>query len=483
MEKVKPRILPQSLEAEQALLGCLLIDKECSSTIFGEIDRDDFYSEANAIIFDSMKELYLKSNPIDYVTLSDVILSNNLVDKTGGLEYISSLTSVLPSAANFKNYVSIVKTKSVLRKLIQAGQNIVNTGFESQDLTEAIATAEKSVFDLSKEQDISSLTAIGITLNEVIARMDQIYRDPESLQGLKTGFHKLDEMTNGLQKSDLILIAARPGVGKTSFGMNIVSNVALNGGRVAVFNLEMPKIQLAQRVLCNAANVSMKKAKNGKLSKEEWDAIIQAKKKLAETKIYIDDSSLNTPVEILSKCRRLQREQGLDLILIDYLQLMQSSKKGRDVNRQQEVSEFSRSLKILARELDVPVIVLSQLSRATETRADHRPILSDLRESGAIEQDADIVMFLYKPEMYNDVEIKDGEQSICELIIAKHRNGELDTIKLKWIGEITSFKNLDFDANKESLLRTAPKAKKSENQLSDSDAPPEMESVDFDAIF
>lgn len=483
MEKVKPRILPQSLEAEQAVLGCLLIDKDCASTIFAELDREDFYSQANAIVFDEMKSLYLKNVPIDYVTLSDVVLSKNLVDKMGGLEYLSGLTTVLPSAANFKNYTSIVKTKSVLRKLIKAGQDIVNTGFETQELTDAIAAAEKSVFDLSKEQDISSLTEIGITLNDVISKMDQAFRDPTSLQGLKSGFAKLDEITNGLQKSDLILIAARPGVGKTSFGMNIVSNVALSGGRVAVFNLEMPKSQLAQRILCSVANVSMKKSKQGKLSKDEWDAIIQAKKKLSETQIFIDDSSLNTPVEILSKCRRLQREQGLDLILIDYLQLMTMGSKGKDSNRQQEVSEISRSLKILARELDVPVIVLSQLSRAVESRADHRPILSDLRESGAIEQDADIVMFIYKPEMYNDVEIKDGEQSICELIIAKHRNGELDTVKLKWIGEITSFKNLDFDANKASLLKTAPKGKQAENQLSDNDAPPDIEEVDFESIF
>lgn len=479
MEKVKPRILPQSLEAEQAVLGCLLIDKECAPAIFGEIDRDDFYSESNAIIFGAMKDLYLKNSPIDYVTLSDVILTNNLVDKTGGLEYISSLTTVLPSAANFKNYANIVKTKSVLRKLIKAGQTIVNTGFESQDLTEAIASAEKNVFDLSKEQDISSLTEIGITLNDVIAKFDKVFRDPESLKGLKTGFTKLDEITNGLQKSDLILLAARPGVGKTSFAMNIVSNVALNGGKVAVFSLEMPKIQIAQRTLCSIANVSMKKAVQGKLNKDEWDAIIQAKKKLAETKIFVDDSSLNTPVEILSKCRRLQRENGLDLIMIDYLQLMTSGSKSKDANRQQEVSEMSRSLKILARELNVPVILLSQLSRAVESRQNHRPQLSDLRESGAIEQDADIVLFIYKPEMYNDVEIKDGEQDICELIIAKHRNGELDTVKLKWVGEITSFKNLDYEAK--PGVNTHSK-KLSENQLSDNDAPPEFESVNFDDI-
>ncbi len=479
MEKVKPRILPQSLEAEQAVLGCLLIDKECTPSIFGEIDKDDFYSESNSIIFNTMKSLYLKNNPIDYVTLSDAILTNNLVDKTGGLEYISSLTTVLPSAANYKNYVNIVKTKSVLRKLIKAGQTIVNTGFESQDLTDAIATAEKSVFDLSKEQDISSLTEIGITLNDVIAKFDKVFRDPESLKGLKTGFTKLDEITNGLQKSDLILLAARPGVGKTSFAMNVVANVALSGGKVAVFSLEMPKIQIAQRTLCSIANVSMKKAVQGKLNKDEWDAIIQAKKKLAETKIYIDDSSLNTPVEILSKCRRLQRESGLDLIMIDYLQLMTSGNKSKDVNRQQEVSEISRSLKILARELNVPVILLSQLSRAVESRQNHRPILSDLRESGAIEQDADIVLFIYKPEMYNDVEIKDGEQDICELIIAKHRNGELDTVKLKWIGEITSFKNLDYELKP---MGNKTNAKSSENQLSDNDAPPEIEAVNFDDI-
>lgn len=478
MEEIKPRILPQSLEAEQAVLGCLLIDKDCAPIIFEELNKDDFYSRGNSTLFETMKELFVKSSPIDYVTLSNAVLTNNLVDKVGGLEYITSLTTVLPSAANFKNYVSIVKTKSVLRKLITAGQNIVNTGYNKDDLTEAIAEAEKAVFDLSKEQDISSLTEIGKTLNEVITRFDMAYRDPSSLMGLRTGYTQLDEITNGLQKSDLILLGARPSVGKTSFAMNIVTNVALDGGRVAVFSLEMPKIQIAQRVLCSIAGVSMKKAVKGEISKADWDAIVQAKKKLADTKIFVDDSSLNTPVEILSKCRRMQREMGLDLVMIDYLQLMNNNKKSKDSNRQQDVSDMSRALKIMARELNVPVILLSQLSRDTEKRQDHRPVLSDLRESGAIEQDADIVLFLHNPARYNDVEIKDGEQNVVELIIAKHRNGELGTIKLKWIGEITSYKNLEYNAN---ATPNAPKRK--ENELSDNDAPPEIEAVNFNDIF
>ncbi len=478
LKKEKLRVLPQSLESEQAVLACLLIDKDCAPTIFEQLEPSDFYSNTNALLFETMKELFSKNSPVDYVTVSNAVLTNNLVDKTGGLDYITNLTSVLPSAANYLSYVYILKEKSVLRKLITAGNSIVNTGYTSNDLTEALAEAEKAVFDLSKEQDISSLTEIGKTLNEVINRFDLAYRDPNSLVGLRTGFTKLDEITNGLQKSDLILLAARPGVGKTSFAMNVVTNVALNGGKVAVFSLEMPKIQIAQRALCSIAGVSMKKAQKGQLNKEEWDAIVQAKKKLADAKIFVDDSSLNTPVEILSKCRRMQRETGLDLVMIDYLQLMTVKNKNKDSSRQQDVSDLSRSLKVMARELNIPVILLSQLSRASETRQNHRPILSDLRESGAIEQDADIVLFIYKPEMYNDVEIKDGEQNVCELIIAKHRNGELDTVKLKWVGEITSFKNLEYNANATS---SAPKRK--ENELSDSDAPPEMESVDFNDIF
>lgn len=260
---------------------------------------------------------------------------------------------------------------------------------------------------------------------------------------MATGFKDLDRLTNGLQNSDLILLAARPGVGKTSFAMNVVTNIAITQKkRCAIFSLEMPKTQLAQRALCSVACVSMAKALKGELSVDEWKAIWAANKKLVEAGLYIDDSSMNTPIDILSKCRRLKREGGLDLVMIDYLQLMNSGGKVKD-NRQQEISEITRYLKIAARELDVPIIVLSQLSRAVETRKDHRPVLSDLRESGSIEQDADIVMFIYKAEMYNDVPNED-EPGVCELNIAKHRNGSLDTIKLRWFGEYTTFTDIDF---------------------------------------
>ena len=454
--KVKERVLPHSIEAEQSVLGCVLIDQDASMNILSELKPDDFYVEAHRIVFEAMYNVYSHNSPVDFVTLTDELEKNNMLESVGGAEYIATLTNIVPSSSNYKHYSDIVKRNGVLRRLINASNNIINNCFEAQSMQDAISFAEKSIFDISQNEDRSSLLHINTATNEVLAKFETIQKDRESLRGLPTGIYGLDKITNGLQNSDLILIAARPGVGKTSLAMNIVNNAAIKGGAsVAVFNLEMPRVQLAQRSICSLAFVSMEKALKGELNVQEWKALWAASDKLNKAKIFVDDSSLNTPVDILSKCRRLKAEHGLDLVMIDYLQLMSSGGKSKD-NRQQEVADMSRGLKIMARELNVPVIVLSQLSRAVESRQGKVPVLSDLRESGAIEQDADIVMFIHKPDIPADAPEELKRNPICEIIIAKHRNGALGEVKVKWVGNITTFVNLERDANEQSLDELAP---------------------------
>lgn len=438
------RIIPHSIEAEQSVLGCNLIDENAVLQIMNMLKTEDFYTEAHKTIFEAMSKIYGANKPIDFVTLTDELERQGLLEAVGGIDYITTLTNILPSTANFKHYCDIVKRDSILRKLIRAGQEIIEKAYDN-DEENILAFAEKSVFDISQEEDFSNLTPISQSLPKVLEKFEK----GGLSKGVTTGLSGLDKITNGLQKSDLILLAARPSVGKTSLAMNIVNNAALLGhNKVAVFSLEMPKEQIAQRSLCSISGVSMEKALSGKLEKSDWKALWEGNKKLSEAKIFIDDSSMNTAVDILSKCRRLKRESGLDLIMIDYLQLMSSS-RSRGENRQQEISEITRNLKIAARELQVPIILLSQLSRDIEKREGHKPVLSDLRESGAIEQDADIVMFIHNPSKYGDSKI-DEAPNICELIIAKHRNGSLDSIKLKWIPEITTF----VDANKTNEVRS-----------------------------
>lgn len=440
--KKNVKMMPHSIEAEQAVLGCVLIDENVPLQVMSVLKEEDFYLESHSQIFSAMNSIYNTNRPVDFVTLSDELDKTGVLEGVGGIEYITLLTNVVPSSANYLHYVDIVKRDSVLRKLIASGQKIIENAYESEDKTEALGMAEKLIFEIAQNEDRSSLEHIGDSLKTVIDKFDKIAKDNSVLRGLSTGFKDLDRVTNGLQNSDLILLAARPGVGKTSLAMNIVSNVAITQGkRCAIFSLEMPKTQLAQRALCSVATVSMAKALKGELNVEEWKAIWAANKQLNDSGLYIDDSSMNTPIDILSKCRRLKRESGLDLVMIDYLQLMNGGGKVKD-NRQQEISEITRYLKIAARELNVPIILLSQLSRAVETRKDHRPVLSDLRESGSIEQDADIVMFIYKADMYNDV-VNEDEPGVCELNIAKHRNGSLETIKLRWFGEYTTFVDID----------------------------------------
>ncbi len=440
------KIMPHNIEAEQSVLGAILIDLQAQIDIFGMMNEDDFYSQAHKSIYAVMNKIYQRSEPVDFVTLTDQLDQDKLLDKVGGIDYITTLTNVVPSAANFKFYCEIVKSDSVKRKLIYAGQKIIESAYEFEDKEKSLQLAEKEIFDIAEKQSRSALEHVGASdgaVKHVIDKFDQIAKDPYSIKGIPTGYRDLDAITNGLHNSDLVLLAARPGIGKTSFSMNILVNAAVDHGKkCAIFSLEMSRDQLMQRALCSLAKVPMSRALNGSMDGDEWKRIWTAAKKLESSGLYIDDSSLTTPADILTKCRRLKAKDGLDIVMIDYVQLMSSAGGRKNDNRQNEISDISRNLKIAAKELNVPIIALSQLSRGVESRqGDHRPMLSDLRDSGAIEQDADIVMFLYNPEKYNDVEQED-EPGTIELILAKHRNGGTGTVKLRWIGEYTTFVNL-----------------------------------------
>lgn len=438
------KVMPNSLEAEQALLGCILLDNEKQAEILTELDEKDFYSEAHQNIYSSMEKIYNKVIPIDFVTLVNQLEVDKKLDVVGGIDYITFLTNVVPSSANFQYYVDIVKNNSIRRKLISESNDIIKIAFESDDATQAMQQAEKKIFDISQSGAKSELEHVGRqggVLSEVLSKMSELAENKGKMRGIATHYTEFDAITNGLQNSDLILLAARPGVGKTSFAMNIAVNAAtLEGKKVAIFSLEMSKAQLMQRALASLARVELSHVLRGEMDSDEWKRIWTAEKKLAQSGIYVDDSSMVTPMEIMSKCRKLKMTEGLDLVIVDYLQLMTMGKSSRET-RTQEVSDLTRSLKIAAKELNVPMIVLSQLSRAVEIREDHRPVLSDLRESGSIEQDADIVLFLYNPAKYNNSE--EVEPGTVFLNIAKHRNGQTAEVKLKWVGEYTTYLNFN----------------------------------------
>lgn len=441
------KMMPHNLDAEQATLGCLLIDSMCQTEIMSILKSEDFYSDAHKSIFAAMLKIFQKNTPIDFVTMTEELEREGKIDAIGGIDYINFLSNVVPSAANYKYYVDIVKSNSVRRMLIKSGQNIIEKAYSEDDKEGALSFAEAEVYSISEKEEISQLEHVGKpngAIKAVIDKFDKVSKDPLSLRGLPTGYRDLDAVTNGLQNSDLILLAARPSVGKTSFAMNLVTNIAVKEGKsCAVFSLEMSKEQLTQRALCSIAKVPMQHALTGKMTSEEWKRIWTATKQLENSKIYVDDSSLTTPAALLSKCRRLKAKEGsLDLIMVDYLQLMTPDGVKKSESRQNEISAISRNLKVAAKELNVPIIVLSQLSRDIEKREGHRPQLSDLRDSGAIEQDADIVMFLHNPEKYNDTPSED-EPGVVELILAKHRNGQTGSIKLRWIGEYTTFVGME----------------------------------------
>ncbi len=449
MSKKGERILPHNDEAEQTVLGCLLLDNEISYQVMSELKSEDFYSEAHKTIYSAMLDLFVNNQPIDFVTLNDILTRGDLLDRAGGIEYITMLTNIVPGASNVKYYVEIIKRDATLRSLIMACNKIIENAFENDPNEPTLPLAEKLIYDIGQRNEKKTLEHVKLGVDSVLEKFEELAKNKGALRGITTGFYALDKITNGLQRSDLILLAARPAFGKTSLGMNILTNSALAGYKCAMFSLEMPTSQIIQRQLCAIGSVNMTKPLAGEMEPEEWQAILEASKKLKNLEIYVDDGSMNTPMDILSKCRKLKRENGLDLIMIDYLQLM-SMPNAKD-NRSQEISDMTRALKIAARELDVPIILLSQLNRAVESRKDHTPMLSDLRESGSIEQDADIVMFINRPDKYADYQ---GEKDIAEIVIAKHRNGQTGTIKLKWRGEITSFVNLNKDANEASLDRS-----------------------------
>ncbi len=449
MEK-SPRILPHNLEVEQALLGCLFLDQQAQGECFAKMQASDFYSTGHQKIFKAMYESYASNRGVDYVTVSKYLDTKGQLEDVGGMDYVADLTNAVPSASNFKNYMELVQNDATMRRLIELCQDGINYCFTNNNAKEALQYMEKHVFDLSKEKDISELVQITKGVDEVVDRMEKLSIDKNAFRGIKTGFPTLDNYTKGFHKGDLILLAARPGIGKTSLALNICSNAALYGGAVvAVFSLEMPISQIAQRTMCSVGNITMENATSGTTNSKVWETVMQTKEQLSNAGLYVDDSSLTTPTQILSKCRRLKAEKGLDLVMIDYLQLMKAEGTGKkdSGNRQQEVADLTRSLKIAARELGVPIIVLSQLSRDIEKRNDHKPQLSDLRESGAIEQDADIVMFIDRvneanqelEEVEDDMEQNADDGENCKLIIAKHRNGSLGSIPLKWYKHYTRF--------------------------------------------
>lgn len=440
--------MPYNRDAEMALLGCLLIDNDIAAELVEKLTEDDFYQESHKFVIHAMQVVFNDRKPIDLVTLSDELDGEGNLEKAGGIAYLTELAQITPSAANYKSYYEIVSRDSTNRKLIRASRKIIENCMTGADGRDAISFAEKAVYDISKQADRSSLAGMseGDIVQQVLQKFEAIQSDVNAFKGIETGFKRLDQMTNGLQPSDLIVLAARPGMGKTSLAMNLVEHAALHKNKVcAVFSLEMPRIQIVQRLLCSYANVSMAKGLSGQLSASEWKKLMLASDKLKKSQIYIDDSSRVTPAEILSKCRRLKTVAGgVDMIMIDYIQLMTggSSNMAGSENRQQEIASITRDLKIMAKELNVPVIALSQLRRIQSKE----PQLSDLRESGAIEQDADIVMFINRPEATATAEeMASGKivKGAAELIIAKHRNGSQGRVQLKFIGESTKFVDVD----------------------------------------
>ena len=434
------KIPPHDIEAEQAVIGSMLTDQDAVMTAVERLKSDSFYREDNKLIFEAIVNLYNRSEPIDLITVKDELTSMGNFEKVGGFQYLATLPDKVPTTANVQKYVNIVDEKATLRKLIKTANEIIDLGYNpTEDVEDIMAGAEKKIFDIIQNKNQKSYSPMKDVLIESFTKLEELYNQKSVVTGIPTGFIELDYKTAGLHGSDLILVAARPAMGKTAFALNIAANAAIRANvPVALFSLEMSKEQLVNRVLCMEAMVDSNKVRTGKLEEDDWSKLAGVVGPLSESGIYIDDTPGISIMEIRTKCRKLKMEKNIGLIVIDYIQLIQGSGK-KNSSREQEISEISRSLKILAKELNVPVIALSQLSRAVEQRPEHRPMLSDLRESGAIEQDADIVMFLYRDDYYNpDSEDKD----IAEVIIAKHRGGSTGTVKLLWMGSYTKFVNL-----------------------------------------
>ena len=439
-EALIKRVLPHSLEAEQSVIGSMLMDREAVIAASEIITGGDFYQQQYGIMFDAMVELFNEGKPVDLVTLQDRLKDKDVPPEVSSLDFVRDIITMVPTSANVKSYANIVSEKAVLRRLIKTTEEIANACYAGKEpLENILADTEKSVFDLLQNKGGQEFVPIKQVAINVLEKIEDAYRSQGTVTGIPSGFIDLDYKLSGFQPSDFILIAARPSMGKTAFVLNVVDYVSVRKNLPCmVFSLEMSKEQLVNRMLSMESNVDAQKLRTGTLTDADWDAVVEGVGVIGNSKLIIDDTPGISITELRSKCRKMKLEYGLSLVIIDYLQLMSGSKKGGSDNRQQEISEISRSLKAIARELHAPVIALSQLSRACETRTDHRPMLSDLRESGAIEQDADVVMFLYRDDYYN----KDTEHpNEAEVIIAKQRNGPIGTVNLIWKPEYTKFVN------------------------------------------
>lgn len=442
-EEVIKRLPPNNVEAEKAVIGAMMLDSDAIMVCSEILTAGEFYQQQYGIIFDALVEMYRDGIGADLVTIQNKLRENEVTPELYSVEYLGELLASVPTSANVKFYAEIVHEKAVLRRLIKVTEQVTRECYmDSQPLEDILEDTEKSVFDVIQQRGGSEFEPIRDVVLRTLDSIEKAAKQKGNITGLETGFRDLDAKTAGLQKSDLILIAARPAMGKTAFVLNIAEYVALHSNStIALFSLEMSKEQLVKRMLAMNSMVDSQKIRTGDLEDDDWDKLVGSVRKIGNSNLVIDDTSGITASELRSKCRKLKIEQGLDLVIIDYLQLMTGAGKRKSDSRQQEISDISRSLKVMARELDVPVIALSQLSRAVESRPDKRPMLSDLRESGAIEQDADIVMFIYRDEYYNPDSEKKG---VAEVIVAKQRSGPTGPVELAWLSQYTKFGNLEY---------------------------------------
>ena len=436
------RVMPSSIEAEQSVIGAVFVDRDALITVSGILRPEDFHHAVYRHIYEAMLEMNEKGQSIDPVTLQDNLRQKNFPEDMYSFERLRDLSMAVPSSVRVAEYAGIVKEKALLRSLIKTADTIINDCYDQAKATDIILTdAEKELLELLKKRESSTGTTIDQALEEVVDNVNEAYKNKGALTGVPTGFSELDECLNGLQPSDLIVVAARPSMGKTAFVLNIAEHAALKKGvGVAFFSLEMSAVQLATRLLAMESGVNAKKLRNGSLSGDDWEHIVDGVDVLGSANLIIDDAQGMNISKLRSRCRKYKMEENIGLVIIDYIQLMEGSGKRAGESRLSEISEISRGLKMLARELDVPVVALSQLSRAPEQRPDHRPVMSDIRESGSIEQDADVIMFLYRDEYYN----KDTDKkNVAEVNVAKHRQGEIKKIELAWIPGQTRFYDLD----------------------------------------
>ncbi len=437
--EVVNKVQPNDTLAEQAVLGSMLVSRDAVQAAVEVLKPEDFYREDNREIYSAMMDIYSIGKEIDMITVTEQLRLRGTLEKVGGTQNLATLIDNVPTTSNIENYVKIVEEKSTLRNLIRVANDIIKTGYsQTEELDSIIEQSEKGIFDLVQNRNSKGYASMKEILVDAFDSIEKMYQNKSRLSGIESGFIDLDEKISGLNNSDLIIVAARPAMGKSAFVLNIASFVAMHDKvPVMIFSLEMSKEQLVKRILSSESEIDSMKLNNANLDSDEWLKLGEASGRLSDIPIYIDDTPALSSSEIRAKCRKAKLEKNVGLIIIDYLQLMES--RTNNASRQQEISEISRSLKILAKELDVPVIALSQLSRATESRADHRPMLSDLRESGSIEQDADIVMFLHREDYYDK---ETEKKNIAEVIIAKNRNGETGTVELAWMGKYTKFANL-----------------------------------------